>query len=343
MYLSSDWYYMQMMRRSHEAPPIATTATPEKIIGETRAYMPIDELRPNLHINQALQFAFDDNGRKFRGSSGIELYGFPTRNLILPINKAKIVEQGLAMDTSAIVPYLHFKITGNSILKNSLAALDFAANNFLQRPIYYGSSGSEEEFIMGIDANLRQEGLARKLTPENTARTPFNIDKTFDLLMNKFRYRGINDPNVYMDENARRIIGYYRSTFFRLAEMMRIKNDGRLKQLMEKYHEAMPEMGIVNIHHTPYWGVANPAVEYYFHSGLDEYGVSLSKRLISEYGKEYRYYSGLNEKTSVDYELSRIYQGVSGLMDILKKYNQTDLHKQAEDLFKEIQNSMTSN
>jgi hypothetical protein len=343
MYLASDWYYMQMMRRSHEAPPVATTATPEKIIGETRAYMPVDELRPNLNINQALQLAFDSNGRKFRGSSGIELYGFPARNLILPVNKAKVIEQGLAMDTLAIVPYLHFKITGNSILKNSLAALDFAANNFLQRPIYYGSSGNEEEFIMGIDANLRQEGLARKLTPENTARTPFNVDKTFDLLMNKFRYRGINDPNVYMDENARRIIGYYRSTFFRLAEIMRINSDGRLKQLMEKYHEAMPEMGIVNIHHTPYWGVANPAVEYYFYSGLYEYGISLSQRLINEYGKEYRYYFGLNERTSVDFELSRVYQGVSGLIDILKRHNQTNLHKQAEDLFKEIKSSMTSN
>jgi hypothetical protein len=343
MYLSSDWYYMQMMRRSYEAAPLATTATPAKIIGETRSYMPIDELRPNMLISQALQIAFDDNGRKFRGSSGIELYGFPSRNLILPINKAKVVEQGLAMDTSAIVPYLHFKISGNSIVKNSLAALDFAANNFLQRPIYYGSSGSEDEFIMGVDANMRQEGLARKLVPENTARIPFNIDRTFDLLMNKFHYRGINDPNVYMDENARRIVGYYRSAFFRLAEIMRIRSDGRLKQLMEKYHEVMPEMSIVNIHHTPYWGLANPAVEYYFHAGLEEYGVSLAQRLISEYGKEYRYYFGLNAITSVNYELTRVYQGVSSLMEILRKYNQTDLHGQAEALFKDMQSSMEKN
>jgi hypothetical protein len=343
MYLSSDWYYMQMMRRSYDAPPIATTATADKIIGETRAYMPIDELRPNLRINQALQIAFDDNGRKFRGSSGIELYGFPSRNLILPVNKAKVIEQGLAMDTSAIVPYLHFKITDNSILKNGLAALDFAANNFLQRPIYYGSSGNEDEFLMGIDVNLRQEGLARKLTPENTARTPCNVDRTFDLLINKFRYRGINDPNVCMDENARRIVGYYRTAFFRLAEIMKITGDGRIKQLMEKYHEVMPEMGIVNIHQTPYWGVANPAVEYYLSAGLDEYGISLAQRLISEYGKEYRYYFGLIDKTSVDFELSRTYQGVLGLIEILKQYNQTDLQQQAENLFKDIQSSMKGN
>ncbi|MDR2026877.1 MAG: DUF2723 domain-containing protein [Prevotellaceae bacterium] len=341
MYLSSDWYYMQMMRRTYEAPPIATTATPAKIIGETRAYMPVEEVRQNLYLGQALQKAFDDNGRKLKGSSGIELYTFPSKNLILPVDKAKVLEQGLAMDTSAIVPYLHFRISGNSVVKNSLAALDIAANNFLQRPIYYGSSGSEAEFMMGIDANLRQEGLARQLVPENTAGTPVHIDKTFDLLVNKFRYRGLNDPEVYMDETARRIIGYYRSAFFRLAEILKVKNDReRLKKLMEKYHEVIPEMDIVNIHHTPYWGVTNPLVDFYFHSELNEYGVSLAQRLISEYGKEFHYYFGLSEKASVDFELSRVYQGVAGLVEILKRHNQTGLQKQAEDLLKDIQKSM---
>ncbi|MDR2286874.1 MAG: DUF2723 domain-containing protein [Prevotellaceae bacterium] len=340
MYLSSDWYYMQMMRRSHEASPLVTTATPAKIIGETRAYMPVEELRPNMSINQALQFAFNDDARKLRGSSGIELHAFPSKNLILPINKAQVIEQGLALDTSAIVPYLHFKISGNSIGKNGLAALDIAANNFLKRPIYYGSSGSEADFIMGVDGNLRQEGMARKLVPENTAGMPVNIDRTFDLLMNKFRYRGINDPNVYMDETARRIVGYYRTTFFRLAEVLKNENDTvRLKQLMKKYHEAIPEMDIVNIHHTPYWGVVNPVVEYYFVAGLNEYGVSLAQRLVNEYGKEYRYYYGLTAKTSVDYELTRVYQGIASLVEILKRHNQPDLLKQAEDLLNDMRSS----
>jgi hypothetical protein len=342
MYLSSDWYYMQMKRKSYDASPIKTTATPEKIIGETRAYMPVKELRSHLLIGQALDRAFGVNGKAdiLTGSSGIELYGFPSRNLILPVDRTKVIERGMAMDTSAIVPYLHFKIKGSSILKNSLAALDFAANNFIgdsvSRPIYYGSSGSEDDFMMGIDANLRHEGLARKLVPENTSGIPLNIDKTFDLLTNTFRYRGLNDPDVYMDETARRMIGYYRSTFFRLAEAMRAAGDKRLRQLMEKYHEAMPETGIVNIHHTPYVRVANPVVEYYFHSGLDEYGVSLAQRLISEYKKEYHYYYSLSGKTSVMFELEKVYQGVAGLMETFKKYDRTDLYEQAENLFADM-------
>jgi hypothetical protein len=343
MYLASDWYYMQMMRRSYEAAPLATTATPAKIIGETRAYMPVEELRPNLYLNQALQFAFDDNARKVRGMSGIELHVFPSRNLILPVNKAQAIEKGLASDTSAIVPYLHFKVQGSSIGKNSLAALDFASNNFLKRPVYYGSSGSEADFIMGVDVNLRQEGLARQLIPENTAGMPVNIDKTFDLLVNKFRYRGLNDPNVYLDETARRVMGYYRTAFFRLADVLKTINDReKLKLLMEKYHEAIPEMNIVNVHHTPYWAVANPAVDYYFSAGLDEYGISLAQRLIGEYGKEYRYYLGLSEQVSVDYELTRVYQGTNNLTEILKRHNQTGLHKQAEELYREVRTSMIS-
>jgi hypothetical protein len=343
MYLSSDWYYMQMMRRSYEAPPLATTATPAKIIGETRAYMPVEELRPNLYLNQALQVAFDDNGRKLKSSSGIELYGFPARNLILPVNRTQVIERNLAIDTSAIVPYLHFKISGNSVSKNSLAALDFVSNNFMKRPIYYGSSGNEADFMMGIDGNLCQEGLARQLVPENTARMPVNINKTLDLLVNKFRYRGLNDSTVYMDETARRVTGYYRTVFFRLADILKIKNDKeKLKQLMEKYHEVMPEMNVVNVHHTPYWFVSNPAVEYYFNAELNEYGISLAQRLINEYGKEYGYYLGLSNRVTVDYELSRVYQGITNLTDILKRSNQPDLHKQAEDLYKEIRKTMVA-
>jgi hypothetical protein len=341
MYLASDWYYIQMMRRSYSAPPLVTTATPAKIIGETRAYLPVEEFRQNIHISQALQMAFDDNGRKFRGSSGIELYIFPSRNLILPVNKAKVLERGLALDTSAIVPYLHFKVSGNAINKNSIAALDIAANNFLQRPIYYASSGNEADFMMGIEGNLRQEGLARQLVPENTAATPVHIDKTLDLLVNHFKYRGINDPSVYMDETARRVVGYYRSAFFRLAEVLKNRDDkAKLKILMEKYHETIPEMEIINIAHSPYWGIANPVVEYYFYAGMNEYGVSLAQRLIKEYENEFWYYFRLSEKVSVDFELSRVYQGIADLVETLERHNQSDLHKQADELFKVVRQSI---
>jgi hypothetical protein len=337
MYLTSDWYYTQMMRRTNEAAPLVTTATPDKIVGEVRSYMPVEEMRQNLHINQALTYVLNDNGKKLKSNSGLELEVFPSKNLILPVNKAEVIEKGLAKDTSAIVPYIHFKISSNSILKNNLAALDFAANNFLTRPIYYGISG-DDEFLMGVNNNLRQEGLARKLVPENTSGNPVDIDKTFDLLMNKFHYRGLNDPNVYLDENARRIMSYYRGIFFKMAEIMKITGDkDRLRQLMEKYREVIPEMKIVNIHHTPYIAVSNPLVDYYFYTGLNDYGVSLAQRLIDEYGKEFDYYSGLDDKTSVDFELSRVYQGLGSLTEILKKYEQSDLHKQAEDLFKELQ------
>jgi hypothetical protein len=344
MYLSSDWYYMQMMRRSYDAAPVATTATPEKIIGEVRSYMPVEESKQGayLNLNQTLDYIFSNKVKKYQGSSGVELEIFPAKNLLLPVNKAEVIKQGLVKDTSHIAPYLYFKIPGNTIFKNSLAALDFAANNFLKRPVYYGSSGGEEDFIMGVDSNLRQEGLARKLVPENTSGSPVDIDKTFDLLMNKFRYRGLNDPEVYMDENARRMVSYYRATFFRLADILKITNDkARLKQLMEKYREVLPEMEVVNIHHTPYWGVSNPAVEYYFQSELNEYGISLAQRLIDEYGKEFRYYLGVNRKSSAEYELSRVYQGVGSMVEILKNHNQPDLQKQAEELFNEMRSLLT--
>ncbi|MDR3246428.1 MAG: DUF2723 domain-containing protein [Prevotellaceae bacterium] len=342
-YLTADWYYIQMMKRTYDAPPLATTATPEKIIGNTRDAVYIVEQRPNLNVKSALEYIFsDDKKTKKTLQSGENIDVAPTKNYVLPIDREEVIRLGLAKDTSAIVPALNFSISGNWLVKNSLAALDFAANNFLKRPIYYGITVGAD-FYTGINNNLRQEGFALKLVPENTNNKPMDVDKTFDLLMNKFRYRGLNDADVYMDETARRMLSSLRNTFLQLINILKISGDkGRVKQLMEKYHEVLPEMerGVSSILQTPYIHLSNPLVENYFYSGLDEYGVSLAQRLIDEYRKEFNYYFKLQTKMSAELGLRYSYHGAKDLLNILKKYNQPDLQKRAEELFSEMEKSV---
>ncbi|MDR1338492.1 MAG: DUF2723 domain-containing protein, partial [Prevotellaceae bacterium] len=345
MYLESDWYYTQMMSRTYEAAPLLTTATVEQVTGESKLPTVIREMRPSLNIKQALQLFYGGKTvRKY--PSGQEVAEFPTKDLVLPVNTAKFLEAGLIEDTSAMVPNIHFKLSGNMITRAKLGALDFAANNFNDRPVYYG--GRDDDFLMGTVNFLRDEGVAKRLLPENTQKRPVNIDKTFDLLMYKYRFRGLNDPDIYLDETSRQqMIPHYRNAFFALAESLKANGDKlRVKQLMEKYREVLPEMEKV-ISSAPYSMYAfssNPLVDNYFYSDLTEYGTSLSKALIDEYKKEIEYYTQLHRKFGATSILERnmyySFHGLNSLLGILKKYNQEDLQKQAEELVKEVRGTM---
>jgi hypothetical protein len=107
----------------------------------------------------------------------------------------------------------------------------------------------------------------------------------------------------------------------------------RLKQLMERYHDVIPELDkiVSSAHYSMYVSSTNPLVENYFYSGLTEYGISLSRRLIDEYKRETVYYSQLSKKfrnnIAIERHLHYARYGLSNLLDILKKYNQQDLIK----------------
>jgi tetratricopeptide (TPR) repeat protein len=340
MYLESDWYYAQMMSRTYEAPPLATTATVEQIAGDSKNAAPIREMRSSLNLKQALQLYF--GGKTFMSGYNI----FPTKNLVLPVDTAKFIQAGLIVDTTAIVSNILFRISGDWVTRAKLGALDFAANNFNDRPIYYG--GSDNDFFMGINNNLRDEGLVKRLLPENTQNHPVNADKSFDLLTNHYRFRGLNDPNVFIDETSRQqMIPHYRNTFFSLADYLRTNGDkDRLKALMEKYLEVMPGIGkgVSSAAYSMYAFSTNPVVENCFFAGLTEYGVSMSQQLIDEYRKEIRYYSQLHKKFGTHPLIERnayySYHGLNGLSNILRKYNQQDLIQQADDALKEAKEIM---
>jgi hypothetical protein len=327
MYLESDWYYSQMMSRTYEAAPLVTTATIEQMFGESKTSAPIREMRPSLPVKQALQLFYSGKTvRKY--SNGREFAEFPTRNLVLPVNPAKFIEAGLIEDTSGITPNITFKLSGNWITRAKLGALDFAANNIHDRPIYYG--GRDDGFMMGINNNLRDEGLVKRLLPENTQRHQVNTDKSFDLVMNKYRFRGLNDSTVFMDETSRQqMIPQYRNTFFSLAEDLKIIGDkDRLKQLLEKYREVFPAMER-NVSGAPYSMYAfsiNPVVDYSFYAGLTEYAASLAQQLMDEYNREIKYYTSLHQKFGANSFIERhLYYaryGLDNLSNILKQYSQ---------------------
>jgi len=107
--------------------------------------------------------------------------------------------------------------------------LDIALTNAWKRPIYFAVTCAPDSKL-GLEEYLWFHGLAWRLEPRKIHREDFGLDPKI-LEANLFqepeafsqtpaygyKFRRVNDPNVYFDENITRLMLNYRSAFLRLA------------------------------------------------------------------------------------------------------------------------------
>lgn len=102
-------------------------------------------------------------------------------------------------------------------------------SNLWDRPVYFAVTCSEDSKI-GIGEYLRMEGMALRVVPMKRQQGVELIDE--DILRQQvynenpgyskdykpgFKFRGLNDPNIFFDENHQRLSQNYRNAFIRLA------------------------------------------------------------------------------------------------------------------------------
>lgn len=119
------------------------------------------------------------------------------------------------------------------------------ANNW-QRPIYFAVTCSDDSKI-GLSDYLRMEGMAFRLVPEK--RKPNDEFVEPEILQKNltevsgysknyqpgFKFRGLNDPKVFLDDNQKRMVQNYRNAFLRLTiyYLNKNQNDLAIKTLDE--------------------------------------------------------------------------------------------------------------
>ena len=126
--------------------------------------------------------------------------------------------------------------------------------NIWERPIYFAVTCSDDSKI-GLQEYLRMEGMAFRVVPEK--RKP-GIEFINAELVNKqlqenpsyskdfnprFKFRGINDPKIFFDENHSRLIQNYRNAFMRLTlyYLNTKQNDLAIKTL-DMMEEKLPHL-----------------------------------------------------------------------------------------------------
>ncbi len=257
-YLQTDWYIDQMRRPAYESPSVPIQWNRIEYVSGTNEYVPI---RPEAKSQvleiyksnpEAAKESFGDDPFELKNilkywvrTKNADLHFIPTDTVYITIDKDAVRRSGMIIPkelNDSIPDKMIIPLKKRALYKSDLMMLEMLANANWERPIYIATTVGEENH-MGLSPFFVQEGLAYRITPFNmqqlgypqNMREGYYIDteKMYDNLMNKFKFGGIENPKVYLDETITRMCYTHRRMFSQLVTQLlkEGKNDKALKAL----------------------------------------------------------------------------------------------------------------
>ncbi len=140
--------------------------------------------------------------------------------------------------------------------------------NTWQRPIYFAVTVSQDGKI-GLDDYLKSEGMATRLVPEKSKGNYDFINPDIIAKQIKenpgysktykpgFKFRGLNNPNIFFDDNHKRMTQNYRNAFMSLAYYYINHNENQLAvNTLDEMQEKMPR-NVIGMEYPLLYNVAN--------------------------------------------------------------------------------------
>lgn len=231
--LGTDWYISQMQKQLYNSKPVPFTLPFAKYVQGVNEQLPIFDrgIKGYSNVRDVVNFiASDDPVTKVQTMDGESLDYLPTRNIALPVDKEKVLENGTVRPelASQVDSVLTFTIptSKNYINKPEMMLLDLLAHFNWDRPIYFVSPASDVN--VGIQDYLQLDGFAYRLVPIKTTSDQFynvgriDVDTLYTRMMKTFRWGGYGNPKTFIDYNNVRTLQvvHLRKNFSRLADAL---------------------------------------------------------------------------------------------------------------------------
>ena len=271
-YLQTDWYIDQMRRPAYDSPSLPISWKRYNYAGDVNDVIRIEpefkqQIRKIYKENPAgAKNTFGENPFEVRNimdhwvcSDNPDFHVIPTDTLEITIDKEAVRRSGMFIPDSMEIPdKMYISLKGRSSLyKSELMMLEMLATANWERPIYMAISVGPSSH-MGLSDYFIQEGLAYRITPfnwrklgylpkEDVGRQAFFMDseKTYDLLMNKFKFGGIENPDVYLDETVMRMCHSHRRIFAQLArQLMREGKKEKALKVLDYAEKVIPAASV---------------------------------------------------------------------------------------------------
>ena len=245
-YLQTDWYIDQMKRPAYDSPAVPISWKRLQYVTGTREGISVrpGELERAIEIlkddPQAMKELLGDNPYELRNiidkwilNDNEALQCFPTDSMVITIDKEAVRRSGMMIAGDSIPDVMHISLKGKrAVYKSEMMIYEMLCRTNWERPLYVACTvGSDNYGSLG--SNFVREGLADRITPFNTKESGMTMDteRMYDNLMNKFRFGGLDNPDIYLDETVLRMCYTHRRLFATLA--MQLMREGKEEKALE--------------------------------------------------------------------------------------------------------------
>jgi hypothetical protein len=335
-YYNTDWYIEQTMRAAYESKPIPYTLTAKQYRqGGPNDYLPFADFKlKSIDAKEFINLLSKDYQQLRDGDRNV----VPTRMFTLNINKEDLRARGIIPKNldSLMVDQMQIKLLKGALEKKDLAILDFLVTNNWERPLYLNNT-SLSQINIDLSPYAVQEGNAYRILPVRNPRTDreylVDTEKAYDNMINKFKYRGLDDDKLYFSEDYRGFVLNHRSALNSLTEAL-IDEDQMEKanKVVEFSLTKMPDRVI------PYDHTTATTIDLLFKLGQKEKAIEIAK-ILGDRADEMTIYL-IEENSGLSQELRRNIFILNSLQRTLYENGEMELGKKYEDAFNKHLNSL---
>ena len=253
-YLQTDWYIDQMKRPAYDSPAVPIKWKRLQYVTGTREGISV---RPG-ELERAIEILKDDPlaMKEYLGDNPYELSNiidrwilndnedlqcFPTDSVVITIDKDAVRRSGMMIAGDSIPDVMHISLKGKrAVYKSEMMIYEMLCRTNWERPLYVACTvGSDNYGSLGN--NFVREGLVDRITPFNTKKSGMTMDteRMYDNVMNKFRFGGLDNPDIYLDETVLRMCYTHRRLMSSLAMQLMRENKFEKAENIVRYAEEM--------------------------------------------------------------------------------------------------------
>ena len=275
-YVNTDWYIDQMKRPAYNSPSLPITWPRLDFCSGTNEYV---RVQPELK-EQVLQFykenpeeakqQFGDDPFEVRNvmkywvrSKNADMHVIPTDTLYLDIDKEAVKRSGMMMASDTIPDRMVISLKGKSALyKGELMMLEIVSQANWTRPVYVATTVGSDNYL-NLGDNFVREGLANRIPPFTTnapGAKNFDTEKTYNNVMNRYKWGGLEQKGLYIDETVMRMCYTHRHLMADLA--LQLIAEGKTDKALNVLRKSEKVLPSYNVPNTYLSGAADLAKAY---------------------------------------------------------------------------------
>jgi len=281
-YFDTDWYVQQMTRPVNESAALPFSLTNERYQKGTNDVLYVME-QENMNAISASEYlkllnaGSDLLKMKTGGRSVVNMV--PSRNLILEVDSSFASNDEIVPPQfkDLFIPQMNLQVKGQYLTKGTLMLIDLIVSNNWERPIYFNNT-SLSSIGINIQNHVVKEGLTYRLLPirkpEFVREELVNTDLAYKNYMENFAFRGMDDPDAYLDEEYRRFASNHRSSLNTIV--MALLDENKMDEAAN-----LLNYGLQTIPHVamPYDLSSGQSVPLFFEVGEDEKALDIIDKI----------------------------------------------------------------